>query len=258
MRPWDRAANSTLEHYNPSLARHTDSTNKLAMPPRLIALGDIHGCAAALDALLAEIQPQAEDCLVFLGDYVDRGPDSRGVLERVLDLRQQCRVVPLIGNHELMMLDAFEDHSQALFWLQCGGAETLASYGNSPQNVPAEHLDFLRQMPFFHETEQYFFVHANYDPQLPLPNQSRQLLCWLHLHVRLPPPHVSGKLAVVGHTPQKNGEVFQCEHLICLDTYCVGDGWLTAMELPSGRVWQADKSGALRGESTTSGPTPNS
>jgi serine/threonine protein phosphatase 1 len=111
---------------------------------RLIAIGDIHGCAAALDAVLAEIRLQPDDCLVLLGDYVDRGPDSRQVINRILALQQKYQVIPLMGNHELMMLDSFEDHSQAFYWLQCGGKETLDSYGGDPTDVPREHLDFIR------------------------------------------------------------------------------------------------------------------
>ena len=74
------------------------------MQPRIIALGDIHGHSQALDAILAAVDPQAEDTLVFLGDYVDIGPDSKGVLERVIALKERCQVVALLGNHEEMML----------------------------------------------------------------------------------------------------------------------------------------------------------
>jgi serine/threonine protein phosphatase 1 len=76
------------------------------MPGRTIAIGDIHGCAAALRAVIAAIKPTAEDTLVTLGDYVDRGPDSRGVIDEMLLLEKRCHVLPLLGNHEVMMLDA--------------------------------------------------------------------------------------------------------------------------------------------------------
>ena len=79
------------------------------MPGRTIAIGDIHGCSAALRALIAAIEPTADDTLVPLGDYVDRGPDSRGVIDAVLELEKRCRVVPLLGNHELMLLDALHE-----------------------------------------------------------------------------------------------------------------------------------------------------
>ena len=75
------------------------------MNPRTIAIGDIHGCSAALDALLEAIRPRPEDCIVTLGDYINRGPDSRGVIERLIELKDRCRLVPLLGNHDQMLLD---------------------------------------------------------------------------------------------------------------------------------------------------------
>ena len=75
------------------------------MSPRTIAIGDIHGCSAALDALLKAIQPRPEDCIVTLGDYINRGPDSRGVIERLIELKDRCRLVSLLGNHDQMLLD---------------------------------------------------------------------------------------------------------------------------------------------------------
>src|SRR4029453_4765190 len=78
--------------------------SKTSMPGRTIAIGDIHGCAAALGALVAAIEPTADDTLVALGDYVDRGPNSRGVLDELLALAKRCRLVPLLGNHEIMLL----------------------------------------------------------------------------------------------------------------------------------------------------------
>ena len=76
------------------------------MPTRTIAIGDIHGCSAALDALLDAIRPRPEDTIVTLGDYINRGPDTRGVLDRLIDLGRRCRLVPLLGNHEQMLLEA--------------------------------------------------------------------------------------------------------------------------------------------------------
>ncbi|GIW93692.1 MAG: serine/threonine protein phosphatase [Pirellulaceae bacterium] len=213
---------------------------------RLIAIGDIHGCLAAFEALLERIAPGPDDTLVLLGDYVDRGPDTRGVLDRMLTLRNACRLVPLMGNHELMMLQAFEDHWTAYEWLESGGRQTLASYGGKPSAVPAEHLEFIRSCRPFYETDGYFFVHANYDPQRSLDEQPPILLYWAHLHVIRPGPHRSGKTAVVGHTPQKTGEVLDLGYLLCLDTYCVGGQWLSAMEFPSRRLWQVDPEGRER------------
>src|SRR5690242_9022499 len=111
--------------------------------PRLLAIGDIHGCSAAFDALLEAVTPRPDDELITLGDYVDRGPDSRGVLERLIKLHRTGRLVALRGNHDWMMLRAFEDPFADTGWMAVGGREALASYGGSLDNVPAEHRTFL-------------------------------------------------------------------------------------------------------------------
>jgi serine/threonine protein phosphatase 1 len=219
-----------------------DSSN----PPRTIAIGDIHGCPAALRALLDAIQPTEFDTLVFLGDYVDRGPDSRGVLELMLEVERQYRVVPLLGNHELMLLDAAHNPRVIGPWLECGGDATLASYGGRIKDLPEAHLDFIRRCRRYYEIPTHFFVHANYASDVPLDEQPDYLLFWEHLNFRLPRPHENGKVAVVGHTSQKRAEVLDLRHVICIDTFCHGGGWLTGLEATSGRRWQADKDGRMR------------
>jgi hypothetical protein len=121
---------------------------------RTIAIGDVHGCPVALAALVRAIDPAPLDTLVFLGDYIDRGPDSRGVLEQVIALRERCVVVPLLGNHEEMLLAALEGQSELRYWLKFGGTEALASYGyrGGPELrpadlralIPSEHVRFLK------------------------------------------------------------------------------------------------------------------
>ncbi len=218
------------------------------MPNRTIAIGDIHGCSQALSALIQSIEPAAEDTLVFLGDYVDRGPDSKGAIDQVLDLERRCRVVPLVGNHELMLLDALLNSLVLGPWLECGGSATVKSYDGKLSNVPPEHLDFLRRCKRYYETPTHFFVHANYAHDVPLDEQPDYLLFWEHLHFRIPAPHENGKIAVVGHTSQKSGNLLDLGHVICLDTYCHGGGWLTAFDIESGQIWQADRQGRLRAQ----------
>jgi serine/threonine protein phosphatase 1 len=216
------------------------------MASRLIAIGDVHGCSRALEAVLNAAAPDAGDVVVTLGDYIDRGPDSKGVLERILRLREECRLQPLLGNHEVMLLAALEGEHELRFWLQCGGEATLASYGGRLENIPDEHLEFLRGCRPFYETAEFLFVHANYDAELPLHEQSPEVLFWKHLLYGVPARHTSGKTAVVGHTPQPTGQVLDLGHVICLDTFCFGNGVLTAMDMESGETWQADKHGRLR------------
>lgn len=213
---------------------------------RVIAFGDVHGCSTALQTVLDAIAPTDDDTIIGLGDYIDRGPDSRGVIDILLKLQNECSFVALRGNHEIMMMISFEDYLQGPMWVQSGGLETLDSYDGAPENVPLEHFKFLRATKPYHETESHLFVHANYDPQRTLADQPDDLLYWEHLHRTMPEPHHSGKTAVVGHTPQKDGEILNAGHLICLDTCCWGGGWLTAMDLGSGQLWQANDQGELR------------
>src|SRR4051812_9915865 len=115
---------------------------------RALAIGDVHGVSAALDALLTAVAPTPADRLVFLGDYVDRGPDTRGVLDRLIRLRTAFpNAVFLRGNHELMMTRARGDRSEARMWLSVGGTQALASYGKGAglDAVPAGHWEFLTE-----------------------------------------------------------------------------------------------------------------
>jgi serine/threonine protein phosphatase 1 len=219
------------------------------MPGRLIALGDVHGCLAALDAVLQAAAPGGEDTLVALGDYVDRGPDSRGVIERLLELGRRCRLVPLLGNHDEMMLQICRGQGDLMdAWLRFGGQATVDSYGGDvPDGVPASHVEFLRGCRLIHQTERHFFAHANYWAATGLEHQLREVLLWESLRDRVPGPHASGKTAILGHTSQKSGEILDLGYLKCIDTYVYGTGWLTAMDVETGQVWQANRRGWMRG-----------
>ena len=152
---------------------------------RNLAIGDVHGCLRAFDALLDEVSPQPDDVLVTLGDYVDRGPDSKGVLDRMLALAARCRCLPLNGNHDLMMLGGREDEEHFSEWLKSGGKQTLASYRATEdwqtfaETIPSRHWRFLSDdcVPC-HETDTHFFVHANVDPDLPLAEQPDYMFYW--------------------------------------------------------------------------------
>jgi serine/threonine protein phosphatase 1 len=131
-------------------------------------------------------------------------------------------------------------------WLPVGGAATVQSYGGRLENIPAEHWELIRRCRRYYETPTHFFVHANYAASVRLDSQPDYLLFWEHLHFHVPPPHENGKIAIVGHTAQKSCEVLDLGHVICIDTFCHGGGWLTGMEVGSRRVWQADRLGQLR------------
>jgi serine/threonine protein phosphatase 1 len=214
---------------------------------RTLAVGDIHGCSKALDVLLANVQLQTGDLLVTLGDYVDRGPDSSGVIQRLLRFRKYHRLVALRGNHELMMLAARHDEKHLQEWLKCGGREALSSYselGDAGKlaDVPDEHWEFIeRRCVDWYETDHHFFVHANAYPELPLAEQPAWMLFWEPINN--PAPHESGKPMICGHSPQKNGNPLNLGHAICIDTWAHGNGWLTCFDVVSGKVWQANQAG---------------
>lgn len=218
---------------------------------RTIAIGDIHGCAAALDAVLDAVGPEPTDLVVTLGDYINRGPDSRGVLDRLIALGRRCRLVPILGNHDQALLDVLSDEIEASYFLSMGGRSTLASYGLGTSSLhrdefPANHIAWFEACAGFLETDDHIFTHASYLAYLPMIGQPSYVLRWTSLREEIPPPHQSSKRVVLGHTSQKDGKILDLGHLTCIDTYCYGSGWLTALEIYSGKVWQADRHGRLR------------
>ena len=208
---------------------------------RVFAIGDIHGCARALDALVSALPISPLDIVVPLGDIVDRGPNSREVIEILMSLQSRCDLRPVLGNHDEMMLDVL-DGAPPKRWLKHGGTATLDSYGfcGNLDVVPSEHVEFLRSFSDIVELEDHFFVHGNYDPLVPLAEQSRRMMRWTSLVDHLPMPHQSGKAAVVGHTANKKGKILRQPKLTCIDTGCYGGGCLTAFEVYSGQIWQAN------------------
>jgi serine/threonine protein phosphatase 1 len=218
---------------------------------RYLAVGDIHGCFRALTTLAAFVPFAPDDVLITLGDYVDRGPDSYAVLDWLLVQWRRGRLVPLRGNHDLMMLNARDSAAARVDWLRYGGDTTLASYspfGDAGRlaDVPDEHWHFLEhETRAWFETDTHFFVHANAYPELPLEDQPDFMLYWEKFND--PPPHRSGKVMVCGHTAQKSGLPRNVGHAVCIDTRVYSaDGWLTCLDVASGRYWQANESGEKR------------
>ena len=213
---------------------------------RRFVVGDIHGCAKSLRTLIETIAPTTEDEIVFLGDYVDRGPASRDVVDQLIQLQEQCSVVTLRGNHEIMLMAAAFGGIDSTAWLNGGGLATVSSYGGSLRKIPAKHIAFFQQLRPYYETETEIFVHACYDPTVDMCEQDDAVIYWKHLPQPLPEPHLSGKRVFVGHTPQPFGQVLRAEHLVCVDTYCFGNGFLTAMNLETQDIIQVDRHGHLR------------
>jgi serine/threonine protein phosphatase 1 len=229
------------------------------MSARTIGIGDIHGCSRALESLVTVIKPQRDDVIVTLGDYIDRGPDSRGVIEQLIQLEQQCTLIPILGNHDEMLLRFLAESQNGgspsiAGWLKIGGDTTLASYGAKFDTitgadlvrVPSSHLAFFERCRNYFETPSHIFVHAQYDAKIAMAEQSPVDLRWVSLKETIPLPHVSGKRVIVGHSSQKTGEILNLDYLVCIDTHCYAGGWLTAFDVNNNEVWQANREGLLR------------
>lgn len=221
-----------------------------AAPPglRLYAIGDIHGCRAELDSLLALIEADpaegVEKRLVFLGDYVDRGPDSRGVLDRLIALAAGSpQAVFLKGNHEAAMLDFLRAPETGDAWLQWGGEETLESYGVDPvarppsaiaadfrDRLPAAHRAFLEGLELHRAFGDYLFVHAGLRPGVALDAQEERDLLWIRGEFHnAPADKRPDKVVVHGHHPGR--KPIDAGWRIAVDTGACYGGKLTAVAL---------------------------
>ncbi len=208
----------------------------------IFAIGDIHGCATELKELINKLPLTDDSEIVFLGDYVDRGPHSNEVIQTIIDLKQTHNVTALLGNHESMMIEFFKDPSSSLagFFILNGGSATLASYVTHGNDyiVPDSHMEFLKELKLFHETEDYFFVHAGV-PDVKLKQMVPEIyyneLLWIR-HTFLESSFPWEKIIVHGHTPSVDVEIKK--NRINLDTGCVFNGALSAIELPSNKIYQ--------------------
>ncbi|MBK1829475.1 serine/threonine protein phosphatase [Verrucomicrobiaceae bacterium R5-34] len=210
-----------------------------------IAIGDIHGCHHALMTMLEQLQPSAEDLIVTLGDYVDRGPDSKSVIDSLLEFQKDHNYVHLMGNHEIQMIRALETRQDRDRFLSemCGGQDTLDSYGGSFEDVPEAHWDFMRSAKLYHELENHILVHAGVSSQTPVDQQDQETYYYQRFYSQQ--PHISGKTVVCGHTIQGDLPT-NLGHAICLDTCAYGGGWLSALDVDSGQIWQTNEQGESR------------
>jgi len=212
------------------------------MTGRIFAVGDIHGCLSKVTRLI-EVIPidDREDTLLFIGDYIDRGPDSWGVVDYILALRKRfAHVVCLRGNHEDMLLSYITDGTDREFYLINGGDATFLSYGFSsspwePPTLPDDHMAFFTNLLYSYETSDYIFVHAGLRPGIPLSDQSRHDLLWIRDEF-IRSSYDFGKTVVFGHTPLR--EPMIDTNKIGIDTGAVYGGSLTCIELPERTLYQ--------------------
>lgn len=206
----------------------------------IYAIGDVHGCLKTLDALWLKIEehmnnnPAEKRTLIFLGDYVDRGPDSAGVIHRLIELRRLLpeygiELVTLKGNHEDMMYAGLEHpmSSDAGLWYTNGGSQTLASYGEA--GVPDSHIQFIKSLKIWHQIGRFIFVHAGIEPFTEMEYQSELEMIWSRDWVKYNGPFDDDeKLFVVhGHTPIDGVNLL--DYQLNIDTACVFGGILTCV-----------------------------
>lgn len=215
------------------------------MKNSLVVIGDIHGCVKSIKALWDKLEPWSHLTHVFVGDYIDRGPDSKGVVDFLLSARNERTCIFLRGNHEQMLLDAYE-RGDAYNWMMNGGESTLKSYGSEIRvtELPEDHIKFYQKTKLYYQTDNYFIVHAGAPPHQTIKESiaedgSEQFFLWgrEHLNVYQTPWE---KTVVFGHTPRPSP--VQRDKMIGIDTGCVYDrmgyGKLTAVILPQAEFIQ--------------------
>lgn len=223
------------------------------MVTRLIAIGDVHGFYNPLQKLIDSINPRRDDMIITCGDYVDRGPAAPAVLDFLCNLKQEGILKPLRGNHDQLMLDSRLSENHTVEWLRYQGSTTLQNYGcddvddyiRDPEKyIPRKHFNFIDKCKDYIETPSFIFVHGGVRPEMPLAMQPREHLHWRRFSDAL--PHYSGKVVICGHsaTPRIENRGFA----ICIDTQMgtTPFGWLTGLDVLSGRFWQVNRTGRAR------------
>ena len=200
---------------------------------KIFAIGDVHGCLSKLRNLVSKLPITEEDTVVFLGDYIDRGPESKGVVDFVIDFEAKHNVVCLMGNHERMLLDYLSGMNRKLY-LYNGGIATLESYSDS---IPQNHIDFFESLLPYYETEDYFFVHAGVVKNRPLGMQLEEVILWVREEF-INSDYDFGKVIVFGHTPFSEPLVHK--NKIGIDTGACFGGKLTCIELPNMTIYRGE------------------
>ncbi|MGL5926681.1 metallophosphoesterase family protein [Chroococcidiopsis sp.] len=213
---------------------------------RRIIIGDVHGHYDGLMILLEAIAPGAADEVYFLGDLIDRGPQSAQVVDFVKQSPYSC----LLGNHEQMLLDVLTKRASNQIrqaWLYSGGYETLSSYKTA--TIPRDHIEWLQTLPTHLDLGDIWLAHAGLDPRLPLEEQSVEQFCWVRQEFHsMKQPFFEDKLIIVGHTITftlpgvRPGELAQGQGWLDIDTgaYHPRSGWLTAVDINNQIVYQVD------------------
>jgi serine/threonine protein phosphatase 1 len=214
---------------------------------RILAIGDIHGCAKTFHKLLFEaIQLRKSDVVYCIGDYIDRGPDSKGVIDLIIDLRRKgYQIRTLRGNHEELMLDSAKDRQAHMDWYINGGDATLRSFGvSSYADFPPEYKTFFTRTRFYYTHGPYIFVHAGLNFRPDDPFEDREAMLWIR-DFKVDKHKLGDRKIIHGHTPKPLEEIVnpKQDDVFNLDAGCVykdrpGHGYLVALNVTDGE-WVA-------------------
>lgn len=217
------------------------------MTQRRIVIGDVHGHYDTLMILMEAIAPTKDDMVYFLGDLIDRGPQSA----QVVDFVKEGSFISLLGNHEQMLLDILGDgeiYGPALqAWLYSGGHSTINSYGD--KGVRQDHIEWMRTLPTFIDLGDTWLVHAGIHPRIPIEKQTSEQFCWIRDEFHsMSQPYFPDKLIITGHTITFTlpgvlpGKIAQGRGWLDIDTgaYHPKSGWMTALDLTNSLVYQVN------------------
>ncbi len=207
---------------------------------RKFAIGDIHGCLDKLEDLLGKIDPKPDDCLIFLGDYIDRGENTKGVIDALIKLSSHCKCIFLRGNHEDMLIEYMAFGSNRSMFRANGGDKTVLSYTGKKtasgriltEMMPRDHKDFMKELKWMHEDDSHIYVHAGIRAGIPLKMQDVMDLIWIRGEFHETPTGLDKKI-IFGHCPFT--KPFVRDDKIGIDTGAVYGRYLTAIEIPSER-----------------------
>jgi serine/threonine protein phosphatase 1 len=205
---------------------------------KIFIIGDVHGCLEMLKRLVDKIEwNPVSDRLIFIGDYIDRGENSKGVIDFILKLKEESAFIQcLIGNHEQMFIDYLSGVDSQSSLLN-GGLTTLRSYeevrrGKDDPLIPTSHLDFFSSLLTMIELEHYFIVHAGFLPNIEIEDQSLNDMIWIREEF-IYSDYDFGKVVIFGHTPFNSPLIMK--NKIGIDTGAVFGNYLTCLELPEER-----------------------
>ena len=207
-------------------------------------------------ALLREVDASSSDQLVFLGDYVDKGPDVAGTLELLADLSAAHDWIFLRGNHDQMLIDAYRDPASLAVWEALAGNDALSSYGSGTTaelltRVPDRHIQFLEERCCdFHQTDSFIFVHGGIRPHISPEDEEVERLQWSVLSSAA--PHLSARTVVCGHSSQATGKIADLGHTICIDTGITKGRYLTCLDLGDFSYTQSSAVGEISKGAVTS------